>query len=164
MMMDRFYIKQLEGAIHLYHRPSHSYLEFFESFEECADFLFELAELDDEKLWERLLFEYQVRMPHREVLKGMRKHNGWQESEDSLKKAWNIGTELFYEQYPDLHVQEEIPFDLIQSIHIKVIQRKEKAEKAAAAERIKAEKAYAKAQRKITLIGDTFFIRKVSSI
>lgn len=162
MLMDRFYIKKLEGDISLYHRPSHSYLECFDSFEECADFLFELAEMSDERLWQMLLFDYQVRMPHREVLKGLRKHHGWNESEESLKKAWSKGTDMFYEEYPDLRVIEEVPYDLVQSIHIKVLQEKSRQEKKAMEERMKAERAYAKASRQITLIGDTFFIRKIA--
>ncbi|MMZ46547.1 hypothetical protein D1872_81650 [compost metagenome] len=127
--MIYFYVKRIGDDIHLYFRPSHTYMEYFNTEEECAAYIEELQSMDQGTFWKSMLFDYKVRMPHRDVIAGIRKDIGWRESEDAYNKAWSAQTEAFYEEYPDLRVDQEIPFDLIQRVHLKKIEEDQKQER-----------------------------------
>jgi len=114
----------------LYHRLSHTYLApaTFDTPEELADYIRELNACDPETFWHTMLFEYKVRMPHRDVLRGLRKDDGWVDSEELLQTQWYLGTQKFYEMFPDCLVEEEVDFDLVNRVYTAEMERRRREE------------------------------------
>jgi hypothetical protein len=125
----RFYLKKIGDGYHIYHRLSHQFIEGAEDEETAAELLDELNSLTEEGLIRTLLMDYKVKLPHKDVLLGIRRDTGWAESEDALKRSWIYGTTEFFTEHPELLVIEPSPYEQFQQVREKIIERQSKDEK-----------------------------------